>query len=95
MAVTLLAYGSAVASSTGCRPARLDLRRTLLTAVKYARKRPGMLLATAVAITVEMAARVEARLEHEVLGRPESEVRTSPRTTERPFSPLVEATTEI
>ena len=84
----------AVASSTGYRAASLDLQRILLTVARYARKRPGMLFATAVAVTVEMAARVEARLDHEVLGLPSSGVWTPVRTTKRPISPVVDLTTE-
>jgi cellulose synthase/poly-beta-1,6-N-acetylglucosamine synthase-like glycosyltransferase len=84
----------AVASSTGYRAASLDLPRILATVVRYARKRPGMLLATAVAVTVEMAARVEARLDHEVLGLPSSGVWTPVRSTKRAFSPVVDLTIE-
>ena len=84
----------AVASSTGYRAASLDPRRILLTVVKYARKRPGMIPAIGVAVVVEVAARVEARLDHEVLGLPRSGVWKPVRTTKRPFSPLVDLTTE-
>jgi O-antigen/teichoic acid export membrane protein/GT2 family glycosyltransferase len=84
----------AVAASTGYRAASLDLQRILLTVARYARKRPRMLFATAVAVTVEMAARVEARLDHEVLGLPSSGVWTPVRTTKRPISPVVDLTTE-
>jgi hypothetical protein len=84
----------AVASSTGYRAASLDPKRLLLTVAKYARKRPGMLPAMAVAVTVEAAARVEARLDHEVLGLPQSGVWKPVRTTKRAFSPLVDLTAD-
>src|SRR4029077_3912398 len=84
----------AVAASTGYRAASLDLQRIALTVVRYARRRPGMVPATAVAVIVEMAARVEARLDHEVLGLPRSGVWKPVRTTKRPFSTLVDLTPE-
>jgi len=83
-----------VAASTGYRAASLDLQRIALTVVRYARRRPGMVPATAVAVIVEMAARVEARLDHEVLGLPSSGVWKPVRTTKRPFSSFVDLTTE-
>jgi len=82
----------AVASSTGYRAASLDPRRIMLTVVKYARRRPGMLPGMGVAVIVEIAARIEARLDHEVLGLPQSGVWKPVRTTKRAFSPLVDLT---
>jgi biofilm PGA synthesis N-glycosyltransferase PgaC len=84
----------AVASSTGYRAASLDPRRILMAVVKYARDRPRMIPAMVVAVMVEMAARVEARLDHEVLGLPSSGVWKPVRTTKRPFSSLVEINLE-
>ena len=53
-----------------------------------------MLPAIGVAVAVEVAARVEARLDHEVLGLPSSGVWQPVKTTKRPFSSLVELNPE-
>ncbi len=84
----------AVASSTGYRAASLDPRRIMLTVMKYARSHPRMIPAMTVAVMVEIGARVEARLDHEVLGLPSSGVWKPVRTTKRPFSSLVELSPE-
>jgi O-antigen/teichoic acid export membrane protein/GT2 family glycosyltransferase len=84
----------AVASSTGYRAASLDPKRLVVMVAKYARKRPKMLPAIALAVSVETAARVEARLDHEVLGLPQSGVWKPVRTTKRAFSPLVDLTAD-
>jgi O-antigen/teichoic acid export membrane protein/GT2 family glycosyltransferase len=84
----------AVASSTGYRAASLDPKRLVVMVAKYARKRPKMLPAIAVAVSVETAARVEARLDHEGLGLPQSGVWKPVRSTKRAFSPLVDLTAD-